>query len=68
MQADLERERRTMTKAWAKREQQIRCVLESTAGMHGDLQGIAGRSIQEIEGLNFNLLEAPGDEAVDTEN
>ena len=29
---------------------------ESTAGMYGDLQGIAGRTLQEIEGLDLNLL------------
>lgn len=58
MQADLEKERKAMTKAWAKREQQIRGVIESTAGMYGDLQGIAGRSLQEIEGLDMKALEA----------
>ncbi len=56
MHEDLQRERKTMTKLWAKREEQIRCVVESTAGMYGDLQGIAGKRLQEIEGLNFKLL------------
>lgn len=60
MQNDLERERKVMTKQWAKREQQIRSVITATAGMHGDLQGIAGRSIQEVEGLSFELLSGPG--------
>jgi len=58
MQADLEKERKTMTRGWAKREEQIRGVIESTAGMYGDLQGIAGRTLQEIEGLDMPLLEA----------
>jgi hypothetical protein len=26
--------------------------------MYGDLQGIAGRSLQEIEGLELNLLDS----------
>lgn len=56
MHEDLQRERKTMTKLWAKREEQIRCVVESTAGMYGDLQGIAGKTLQEIEGLNVKLL------------
>ena len=43
MEADLARERKTMTRIWAKREEQIRGVIESTAGMYGDLQGIAGK-------------------------
>lgn len=62
MQTDLDRERKTMTKLWARREQQIRCVVESTAGMYGDLQGIAGQSIKEVEGLTFPLLDAPNDD------
>ena len=57
MQADLERERKTMTRLWAKREEQIRGVIDSTAGMYGDLQGIAGKSLQEIEGLELTALE-----------
>jgi hypothetical protein len=60
MQADLDRERKTMMRLWAKREEQIRGVVESTAGLYGDLQGIAGRSLLEIEGLELPLLDGPG--------
>ena len=59
MQADLDRERKTMMRLWAKREEQIRCVVESTAGLYGDLQGIAGRSLLEIDGLELPLLDGP---------
>jgi hypothetical protein len=59
MQDDLDRERKMMTRMWAKRDEQIRLVIESTAGMYGDLQGIAGRSLGEIEGLDLQLLEGP---------
>jgi hypothetical protein len=59
MQADLDRERKVMTRLWAKREAQIRGVIESTAGMYGDLQGIAGKTLQEIEGLEMRLLDSP---------
>jgi hypothetical protein len=59
MQADLDRERKTMTRLWAKREEQIRGVVESTAGLYGDLQGIAGRSLLEIDGLELPLLDGP---------
>jgi Uncharacterized protein conserved in bacteria (DUF2130). len=38
-------------------ESQIHGVIESTVGMYGDLQGIAGQAIQEIEGLDLPLLE-----------
>lgn len=60
MHDDLDRERKTMVRLWAKREEQIRQVVESTAGMYGDLQGIAGRTIQEIEGLSPLALPEPG--------
>ena len=56
MQEDLDKERKTMTKLWAKRQEQIRCVVESTAGMYGDMQGIAGKTLQEIDGLTIALL------------
>lgn len=64
MQADLDKERKVMQKAWAKREQQIRGVIDSTAGMYGDMQGIAGRSLQEIEGLDFEESLAIASEPV----
>ena len=51
MQTDLERERKAMTRLRAKREEQIRGVIESTVGMYGDLQGIAGKTLEEIDGL-----------------
>lgn len=56
MQSDLDKERKTMTRLWAKREEQIRCVIDSTAGMYGDLQGIAGKTLQEIDGLEIKLI------------
>jgi hypothetical protein len=56
MQEDLDKERKTMTRLWAKRQEQIRGVVESTAGMYGDLQGIAGKTLLEIEGLDIKLL------------
>lgn len=60
MQADLDRERKTMTRLWAKRGEQIRGVVEATAGMYGDLQGIAGKTLKEIEGLNIKMLDDGG--------
>lgn len=62
MRDDLEKERKVIQRQWAKREQQIRCVVDATAGMYGDLQGIAGKSIQEVEGLSMALLDAPDSE------
>jgi hypothetical protein len=61
MREDLERERKFMTKQWAKREVQIINVIETTAGMYGDMQGIAGRALPEIESLAIPMLGGPGD-------
>ena len=57
MQADLDKERKTMTRSWAKREAQIRGVIESTVGMYGDLQGIAGRALPEIDSIDTLSLD-----------
>jgi hypothetical protein len=57
MKEDLDKEKRAIMKQWAKREEQIGRVTEATVGMYGDLQGIAGKSLQEIEGLEFKALE-----------
>lgn len=59
MQEDLDKEKRAITKQWAKREEQIERVMQATVGMYGDLQGIAGKSLKEIEGLEMKALEAP---------
>jgi hypothetical protein len=64
MQADLDRECKTMMRLWAKREEQIRGVVESTAGLYGDLQGIAGRNV-EIDGLELPLLDGPTADAAE---
>jgi hypothetical protein len=53
---DLDKERKAIMKQWAKREEQIERVMGATVGMVGDLQGVAGKSLQEIEGLSFPAL------------
>ena len=58
MQEDLDKERKAIMKQWAKREEQIERVMGATVGMYGDLQGIAGKSLQEIEGLELPALES----------
>ena len=61
MQEDLDKERKAIMKQWAKREEQIERVMGATVGMYGDLQGIAGKSLQEIEGLDLLALGHEGD-------
>ena len=63
MQDDLEAEKRALTKHWAKRERRLELLMNGTAGMYGDLQGIAGKTLQEIEGLEFQgMLDFKPDE------
>ena len=59
MQNDLHKEKKAITKQWAKREEQIDRVMQATVGMYGDFQGIAGKTLQEIEGLGMRALDAP---------
>jgi hypothetical protein len=59
MREDLEREKRAILKQWAKRDEQIDRVMQATVGMYGDLQAIAGKTLQEIEGLEFAALDTP---------
>jgi len=63
MKEDLDREKKAIIRQWAKREEQIDRVMQATVGMYGDLQGIAGKTLQEIEGLEFQeALESPVEE------
>jgi hypothetical protein len=57
MQEDLDKEKRATLRLWAKRDEQIARVMHATVGMYGDLQGIAGKTIGEIEGLELKEFE-----------
>ena len=67
MQEDLDKERKVIMKQWAKREEQIERVMGATVGMYGDLQGIAGKSLQEIEGLELHSLDFKGEERIESD-
>jgi hypothetical protein len=58
MRDDLDKERKFMGRQWAKRETQITSVIESTVGLVGDLQAIAGKAMPEIRSLDVPLLES----------
>lgn len=62
MQDDLDKERKAIERIWAKRKVQIENVMIATAGMYGDFQGIAGKSLQELDGLDLPTLPGPQDE------
>ena len=58
MKSDLDSEKRSITRIWAKRERQLERALANTSGFYGDLQGIIGGSMSEIEGLQLPRLES----------
>lgn len=57
MKKDLDSEKRAIEKQWAKREKQIEKVVLNIAGMHGDLEGIAGASLPAIKMLELSVDE-----------
>lgn len=56
MQQEVEKEKRYFANKWARDEKNIRQVIDSTYGMHGDLKGILAAAVPQIQGLD--LLEA----------
>jgi hypothetical protein len=60
LRGDLDKERKWMNKQWAKRDSELLAVLEATSGMYGDLQGIAGQSLKEIDALEGSMRLEPG--------
>lgn len=56
MKSDLDKEKTAMEKIWAKREKQIHNVISNTVGMYGDLEGIIGKSIPQIDNLELKSL------------
>lgn len=67
MQADLESEKRAFNRHWNKRQKQLDRAITSTTGLYGDLQGIVGNGLQEIEGMDSLALEVTNDNAVTSE-
>lgn len=54
MQADLEKEKRSIQGHWKKREKQIDKVLLNTNHMYSSIKGIAGNAIQSIQALELD--------------
>jgi hypothetical protein len=52
MREDIDKERKFMVKAWAKREAQVSAMIEATVGMVGDLHGIMGQAMPEIPAID----------------
>ncbi len=57
---DLRKEKDWFRKKWARQEKNIEKVAENILGIHGDLQGIVGKSLPEI--TSFQSLPEKGNE------
>jgi len=53
MQKDLDSEKRAIESFWSKRQKLMAKVLLGTTSTHGAVKGIAGSSVQEVTGLEF---------------
>lgn len=59
MQEELESEKRAMERIWAGRRKQLDRVIQSTAAMYGDLQGIIGsQALPDVETLQLPAADA----------
>jgi hypothetical protein len=61
MKEDLDSERRSLHRLWAKREKQLDRAMLSTSGLYGDLGGLLGPSLPQI--ANFELPAAAMEQA-----
>ena len=61
LREDLEAEKRSTQRVWAKREKQLERAAAQTAGMYGDLSGIIGATLPAIDSLMPAALTGPDD-------
>ena len=62
MKEDLELEKRVFTRVWAKKEKKIDRVIHNTIGLYGDVQGLSGSKLPQIENLELKALESDSEE------
>ena len=56
MREDLEKEKRVIMKNWSKREKQLSKMTFNTVQMYGDMEGIIGASMPQIDELEYKAL------------
>jgi hypothetical protein len=66
MKDDLDKEKRSMTSIWSKREKQIDRIMRNTAGLYGDVHGFIGATLPEIKALELESgEEGAGEETLE---
>lgn len=74
LQKQVNDERKAFAKQWSAREKVLKQVIKNTSGMHGDLKGLIGASLPDIEALQLpeaaemSSLESPVEETSDTDD
>jgi hypothetical protein len=58
LKSDLESEKRSLQRIWAKREKQIERAAVNTAGLYGEFGGILGSSLPQIANLELAVIAA----------
>jgi hypothetical protein len=53
MREDLQKEKNWFRNKWNKQEKIIQQVMDNTYGMYGDLQGIVGKNLEDLENLEI---------------
>ncbi len=53
MKDDLDREKRAMEKMWSAREKQLTRVIDNTARLYGDMQGLIGSRLEKVDYLEL---------------
>ena len=60
MRDDLDAEKRSAQRQWAKREKELDNLLVGAARLYGDFQGIVGKSMPDVEVLKLSAPAADG--------
>ncbi len=53
----LEKEKRALAKCWSERERILNDALETTASLHGEIAGIAGEDLPDVEDLGLSMTQ-----------
>jgi hypothetical protein len=64
MKEDLDSERRSIHRIWAKREKQLDRAMVNTTGLYGDLASILGTSLPQIDCLELTHIPVEAEETV----
>lgn len=74
LQKQVNDERKVFEKQWAAREKMLKQVIKNTSGLHGDLKGLIGASLPDIDALQLpeateiSSMESPVEEISETDD